>query len=160
MKIADRSAVTFHYTLTDDAGTVVDSSRGGSPLAYLQGAGNIVPGLEKAMLGKGKGDAFKVDVAAAEGYGERVAALVQQAPVSMFPSDVTPEVGMQFMAESNMGPVQVTVIAFDGTTVTLDGNHSLAGQTLHFDIEVTSVRDATAEELQHGHIHGEGGHHH
>lgn len=160
MKIAARTVVQFHYTLTDAAGTVIDSSRGSEPLSYLQGAGNIVPGLEKQMEGKVKGDVFKADVSPEEGYGQRVEALLQTAPRSMFPPDVTPEVGMQFQAESNMGPVMVTVMAVDGDTVTLDGNHALAGQTLHFDVEVVSVRDATVEEMQHGHAHGAGGHHH
>ncbi len=160
MKIAARTVAQFHYTLTDDAGTVIDSSRGAAPLTYLHGGGNIVPGLEKAMEGKGKGDAFKVDVSPEEGYGQRVEALLQTAPRAMFPDDMAPEVGMQFQAESNMGPVMVTVMAVEGDTVTLDGNHALAGQTLHFEVEVMSVRDATVEELQHGHVHGEGGHHH
>jgi len=160
VKIVANAVAQFHYTLTDDAGKVLDSSRGNSPLSYLHGLGQIVPGLEKAMEGKAVGDAFKADVVPAEGYGERVDALVQQAPVSMFPADVKPEVGMQFQAESNMGPVHVTVIAVEGDTVTLDGNHALAGQTLHFDVEVVAVREATAEELDHGQVHGEGGHHH
>ncbi len=160
MKIAARTVAQFHYTLTDDAGTVIDSSRGSAPLTYLHGGGNIVPGLEKAMEGKARGDAFKVAVTPEEGYGQRVEALLQTAPREMFPADMEPAVGMQFQAESNMGPVMVTVMAIDGDTVTLDGNHALAGQTLHFEVEVTSVRDATVEELQHGHVHGDGGHHH
>lgn len=160
MKIAARTVAQFHYTLTDDAGTVIDSSRGGDPLTYLHGGGNIVPGLEKMMEGKGKGDAFKADVSPEEGYGPRIEALLQTAPRSMFPPDMEPAVGMQFQAESNMGPVLVTVVAVEGETVTLDGNHALAGQTLHFDVEVTSVREATTEEVLHGHVHGEGGHHH
>ena len=160
MQIGPRTVVQFHYTLTDDAGQVVDSSRGDEPLTYLHGAGNIVPGLEKAMAGKVKGDVFKVDVSAEEGYGQRIEALLQTAPRSMFPPDMTPEVGMQFQAESNMGPVLVTVMAVEGDTVTLDGNHALAGQALHFDVEVISIRDATVEEMQHGHAHGPGGHHH
>lgn len=160
MQIGPRTVAQFHYTLTDDAGTVIDSSRGSSPLTYLHGGGNIVPGLEKEMAGKARGDKFKVDVTPEEGYGQRIEALLQTAPRSMFPPDMEPEVGMQFQAESNMGPVMVTVVGVEGDMVTLDGNHALAGQTLHFDVEVTSVRDATLEELQHGHVHGEGGHHH
>ena len=160
MNIADRCAVSFHYTLTDDAGTVLDSSRGSEPLVYLHGAGNIVPGLEQAMAGRKPGDAFKVDVAPEQGYGTRVDALVQQMPRSAFAGMPEPEVGMQFQAESNMGPVMVTVVAVDADSVTLDGNHALAGVTLHFDVEVVTVREATAEELDHGHVHGPGGHHH
>lgn len=160
MNIADRCAVSFHYTLTDDAGTVLDSSRDSEPLVYLHGAGNIVPGLEQAMAGRKPGDAFKVDVAPEQGYGTRVDALVQQMPRSAFAGMPEPEVGMQFQAESNMGPVMVTVVAVDADNVTLDGNHALAGVTLHFDVEVVSVREATTEEIDHGHVHGPGGHHH
>lgn len=160
MNIADRCAVSFHYTLTDDAGTVLDSSREAEPLDYLHGAGNIVPGLEQAMAGRKPGDAFKVDVAPEQGYGTRVDALVQQMPRSAFAGMPEPEVGMQFQAESNMGPVMVTVVAVDADSVTLDGNHALAGVTLHFDVEVVAVREATEEELDHGHVHGPHGHHH
>ena len=160
MQIGPRTVVQFHYTLTDDAGTVIDSSRGAGPLTYLHGSGQIVPGLEKVMEGKAKGDAFKVDVSPEEGYGPRIEALLQTAPRSMFPPDMEPDVGMQFQAESNMGPVMVTVMAVEGDTVTLDGNHALAGQTLHFDVEVTAVREASVDEVLHGHAHGEGGHHH
>lgn len=160
MNIADRCAVSFHYTLTDDAGSVIDSSRGSEPLPYLHGAGNIVPGLERAMAGRKAGDSFKIDVPPELGYGNRVEALVQQMPRSMFEGMPEPQIGMQFQAESNMGPVMVTVIAVDEGSVTLDGNHSLAGSTLHFDIEVVSVRAATDEEVEHGHVHGPGGHHH
>jgi len=162
MQIGPRTVAQFHYTLTNDAGETLDSSRGSAPLTYLHGVGQIVPGLEKQMQGKARGDVFKADVPAAEGYGERIDALVQTAPISMFPEDVRPEVapGMQFQAESNMGPVLVTVVAVEGDQVTLDGNHALAGQALHFDVEIVSVRDATVEELSHGHVHGDGGHHH
>jgi FKBP-type peptidyl-prolyl cis-trans isomerase SlyD len=160
MQIADNTAVTFHYTLTNDAGETLDSSRGGEPLAYLHGAGNIVPGLEKALTGLKPGDVRKVTVAPAEGYGERAEQLVQKAPRSMFDGHMEPEVGLQFQADSTMGPMVVTVVALDGDTVTLDGNHALAGQTLHFDVEIVGVRAASAEERSHGHIHGPGGHHH
>ncbi|MES2884383.1 MAG: peptidylprolyl isomerase [Pseudomonadota bacterium] len=160
MQIGPRTVAQFHYTLTDDAGQVIDSSRGAQPLTYLHGGGQIVPGLEKMMEGKVKGDSFKVEVSPEEGYGPRIEALLQTAPRSMFPPDMEPEVGMQFQAESNMGPVMVTVMAVEGDTVTLDGNHALAGQTLHFDVEVSGVREASVEEVLHGHAHGEGGHHH
>jgi FKBP-type peptidyl-prolyl cis-trans isomerase SlyD len=160
MQIANNAAVTFHYTLTNDAGETLDSSRGNEPLAYLHGMGQIVPGLENAMTGLKAGDQRKVTVPPAEGYGERVEDMVQKAPISMFDGHMEPAVGLQFQADSTMGPVLVTVIAIDGDTVTLDGNHALAGQTLHFDVEVVGVRAATKEELEHGHVHGEGGHHH
>ncbi|MGY6518968.1 MAG: FKBP-type peptidyl-prolyl cis-trans isomerase [Lysobacteraceae bacterium] len=159
MQIADRCVASFHYTLTNDAGEVLDSSNGRAPLAYLHGAGNIVPGLEKAMEGKTVGEAFKVDVAPAEGYGERHDALIQVVPREAFQGvdDVQP--GMQFQAQSNQGVMSVTVTKIEDGQVTVDGNHPLAGETLHFDIEVTEVREATAEELEHGHAHGAGGAH-
>lgn len=160
MHIAARCAVSFHYTLTDDAGTVIDSSRDSEPLVYLHGAGNIVPGLESALEGREPGAAFKVSVPPEQGYGQRVEALVQQMPRSMFEGMPAPELGMQFQAESNMGPVMVTVVAVDEGSVTLDGNHALAGNTLHFDVEVVAVREASVEEVLHGHVHGPGGHHH
>jgi FKBP-type peptidyl-prolyl cis-trans isomerase SlyD len=160
MQIADNSVATFHYTLTDDNGQVIDSSEGREPLTYLHGSGQIVPGLEKAMAGRTAGDQFKVEVAPAEGYGVHHAELVQAVPREAFQGvdDIQP--GMQFQAHGPQGAVHVTVTKVDGETVHIDGNHPLAGQTLHFDIQVTDVREASAEELAHGHVHGPGGHHH
>jgi len=159
MQIADRCVASFNYTLTNDAGDVLDTSNGREPLAYLHGAGNIVPGLEKAMEGKSAGETFKVDVVPEEGYGERHDALVQVVPRDAFQGvdDIQP--GMQFQAQSNQGVMSVTVTKVEDGQVTVDGNHPLAGETLHFDIEVTEVREATAEELEHGHAHGAGGAH-
>ncbi len=160
MQIADRSVASIHYTLTDDAGEVIDSSRGRDPLVYLHGAGNIVPGLEKALAGKQAGDTFKVDVEPQQGYGPRHDKMVQKVPKSAFQGmpDVKP--GMQFEASGPQGPIRVTVVAVEDDTVTVDGNHPLAGQTLHFDVEVADVRKATKDELTHGHVHaaGEGSH--
>jgi len=160
MQIAEHCVASFHYTLTNDAGEVLDSSREREPLAYLHGSGNIVPGLEKALTGKAVGDKLKVDVTPEEGYGARVPALVQQVPRSAFNGVERIEPGMQFQAESNMGPVTVVITEVKGDEVTVDGNHPLAGETLHFDVEITEVREASAEETQHGHVHGAGGHHH
>ncbi|HEX7342222.1 MAG TPA: peptidylprolyl isomerase [Rhodanobacteraceae bacterium] len=160
MQIADRHVASFHYTLTTDDGEVIDTSRGREPLAYLHGAGNIVPGLEKAMVGRQVGDTFKVDVDPAEGYGARLEDMVQVMPKSAFQGVPAVEPGMQFQAEGPQGAFLVTVTAVEGDEVHVDGNHPLAGQTLHFDIEVMEVRDASAEELDHGHMHGSGGHHH
>jgi FKBP-type peptidyl-prolyl cis-trans isomerase SlyD len=144
MQIAERHVAYFHYTLTNDAGETLDSSAGREPLPYLHGAGNIVQGLEKALAGKKAGDKLTVDVA----------------PKSAFQgvTDLAP--GMQFQAESNMGPVSVVVTEISGDNVTVDGNHPLAGETLHFAVEITEVREATTEEVLHGHVHGAGGHHH
>ena len=157
MLIAERCVVSFHYTLTDDSGEVLDSSAGREPLAYLHGAGNIVPGLEAALTGRQAGDAFKVAVAPEEGYGVHHEGLVQQVPISAFGGVDQVEVGMEFHAQGPQGMLAVTVTGIDGDTVTIDGNHPLAGKTLNFDIEVTQVRDSTLEETLHGHVHGAGG---
>jgi FKBP-type peptidyl-prolyl cis-trans isomerase SlyD len=160
MQIADNTVASFHYTLTNDAGEVIDSSRGREPLTYLQGAGNIVPGLEDAMNGRSSGDSFNVDVAPELGYGVRHEQLVQEVPRAAFQGVDEIEPGMSFQANTPQGAHSVTVTRVTADTITVDGNHPLAGQTLHFAIEVTEVRAATAEEIAHGHVHGPGGHHH
>lgn len=160
MPIAQNDVVTIHYTLRDDADQVIDSSAGGEPLAYLHGHGNIIPGLERELAGKSVGDRLKVRVPAAEGYGEYDRALVQQVPRRTLKGVGDLRVGMRLQAGTQHGPRPVTVTRIAGDMVTLDGNHPLAGQNLHFDVEVTAVRAATEEELAHGHVHGNGGHHH
>lgn len=160
MQIGERTVATFHYTLTDATGKVIDSSDGRAPLSYLQGAGNIVPGLEKEMAGKQQGDVFKVVVAPEEGYGMPNPMMIQVVPREAFQGVETLEVGMEFQAQTPQGPMSVAIAKVDGDEVTVDGNHPLAGQTLHFAVEVTEVRDASLEELTHGHVHGPGGHHH
>jgi FKBP-type peptidyl-prolyl cis-trans isomerase SlyD len=160
MQIAERTVASFNYTLTNDAGEVIDSSEGRSPLAYLHGAGNIVPGLEKEMAGRKAGDRFDVVVAPEDGYGQPNPMLVQTVPREAFQGVDTIEVGMEFQAQTPQGPLSVVVAKVDADNVTVDGNHPLAGKTLHFAIEVTDVRDASVEELAHGHVHGPGGHHH
>lgn len=160
MEITQNSVVYIHYTLTNDAGEVLDSSRGNDPLAYLHGGGNIIPGLENALVGKKPGDKLQVRVDPKQGYGERNPELVQDVPRRAFQgiSDIKP--GMSFQAQSSQGPMQVTVTRVVGDMVTVDGNHPLAGEHLNFDVEITEVRTATEEELSHGHVHGAGGHHH
>lgn len=160
MQIAANCVAYIHYTLTDDAGAVLDSSSGGEPLAYLHGSGNIIPGLEKALEGKQAGDKLKVTVAPEEGYGVRDEKLIQQVPRRVFQGvrDIKP--GMRFHANAGQGAGQVTVTQVQGDMVTIDGNHALAGVTLKFEVEIAKVREATAEELMHGHVHGAGGHHH
>lgn len=154
MQIAKDSVVTIHYTLTDDAGKVLDSSAGGEPLAYLHGNGNLIPGLESRLEDQTKGAKLEVKVLPKDGYGEFDAQLVHQVPKRQFEGAV--EVGQRFHA----GPSVVTVTKILGDMVTVDGNHPLAGQNLNFKVEVMDVRAATAEELDHGHVHGAGGHHH
>jgi FKBP-type peptidyl-prolyl cis-trans isomerase SlyD len=156
---ADR-VVLIHYTLKDDQGEVLDSSAGGEPLAYIQGHGNLVPGLEKALEGKADGTTLAVSVAPADGYGTRNEALIQRVPKRALQGAGEIKKGLQFQARTEDGMRVFTVTAVIGDMVTLDGNHPLADQTLHFDVEVVQVREATAEELEHGHVHGVGGHHH
>ena len=160
MKIADNKVALIHYTLTNATQDVLDSSEGQEPLAYIHGHGHIVPGLENALGGRSKGDRFSVTVKAAEGYGEHDERLTQQVPRQMFSGVDEIEVGMQFHAQTEQGMQVVTVVGVSDDMITIDGNHPLAGQDLHFEIEVVDVRDASAEELEHGHAHGEGGHHH
>ncbi|MBV0932257.1 FKBP-type peptidyl-prolyl cis-trans isomerase [Marinobacterium weihaiense] len=160
MQIAEKSVVSIHYTLTNAEGNVLDSSNGQEPLAYLHGAGNIIPGLENALAGKAVGDSLQVTVEPEEGYGPVRDELVQDVDRSAFAGidDVQP--GMQFMAQTPWGEQPVTVVKVEGDNITLDGNHPLAGQTLTFDVEVVEIREASDEEVEHGHVHGEGGHQH
>ncbi len=160
VEIAADSVVLIHYTLKDDSGAVLDSSAGGEPLAYIQGHGNLVPGLEKALEGRQGGNTVTVTLSPAEGYGTRDEALVQRVPKRSLQGSGEIRKGMQFQARTDSGMRVFTVTVVAGDMVTLDGNHPLADQTLHFDVEVVSVRQATTEELEHGHVHGAGGHHH
>ncbi len=160
MQIAKNVAVQIHYTLKNDAGEVLDSSEGAEPLAYLQGHGNLIPGLEKALEGKRAGDILNVSISPEDGYGVRDESLIQDVPRSAFQGVPSIETGMQFQAESNHGPRSVTVTKVTADIITVDGNHPLADQTLHFDVKIIDVRAASKEELSHGHVHGPGGHHH
>jgi FKBP-type peptidyl-prolyl cis-trans isomerase SlyD len=159
MQIANRKVVTLDYTLTDEAGEVLDSSKGQEPLVYLHGAGNIIPGLEAALEGKEEGAALQVKIAPDDGYGERDEELVKEIPRDRFPPGEV-EVGMTFHAEGPQGSRIVTVVEVSPESVTVDANHPLAGVTLAFDVKVLAVRDATLEELKHGHVHGADGHDH
>ncbi|MDX8401390.1 MAG: peptidylprolyl isomerase [Mariprofundaceae bacterium] len=160
MKITQNKVVSFDYRLTNDAGEVLDSSEGHGPLTYLHGASNIIPGLERELEGREAGDAMQVTVEAADAYGERNPDLMQAVPASMFEGVEKVEVGMQFQAQTPTGPQIVTVAKVEGDQVTVDGNHPLAGERLHFDVTVREVRDATPEEIEHGHVHGPEGHAH
>ncbi len=157
----DGKVVQIHYTLRDDDGDVVDSSSGGDPLEYLHGAANIVPGLEAAMEGKTIGDKFKVSVPPGEGYGEVGGPGPKPVPRDAFPDDVELEEGMQFFVRGPDGePFPVWVISVSDNEVMIDANHPLAGETLHFEVEVIGIRPASKEEVEHGHPHGPEGHHH
>lgn len=160
MKVAENTVVLIDYTLTDNDGDVIDTSEGAGPLAYLHGAGNIIEGLEEALLGKQAGDEVKASIEPAKAYGERHDEMKQDVPKELFGGVENIEVGMQFQSETDQGPVMVTVVAIEEDTVTVDGNHPLAGVHLNFDVTIREVREASEEELAHGHVHGEGGHHH
>lgn len=160
MQVAQHKVVTIEYTLTDDQGSVIDSSKGGDPLAYIHGMNNIIPGLENALTGKQAGDSLQVKVAPSEGYGERDDAMQQEVPREMFESAQDIQVGMQFHASDGERMHVVTVVGVTDSHITVDGNHPLAGQNLNFDVTIVEVRDASAEELDHGHVHGPGGHQH
>jgi len=160
MTISVNKVITLHYTLTDDAGTVIDQSTDGS-FVYLHGASNIIPGLENALTGKAAGDELQVSVAPEEAYGVRDDSRVEQVPREMFPADTDIEPGMQFHAQGPEGQmVMITVVEASNDTVTVDGNHPLAGVPLNFDVKIIDIRDASAEELEHGHAHGPEGHQH
>ncbi|MBS4051076.1 FKBP-type peptidyl-prolyl cis-trans isomerase [Methylomonas rivi] len=158
MQITDKTAVSFHYTLTNPSGEQLDSSRGEEPLLYLHGAGNIIAGLEAALAGKSAGDTFSVTIPPEDGYGELAPEMVQVVSKKMF-EGMDVEVGMQFHADVSHGSGIITITEIDGDDVTIDGNHPLAGETLIFDVEVVDVRPATDDEMAHGHIHGAGCHH-
>jgi FKBP-type peptidyl-prolyl cis-trans isomerase SlyD len=160
MKIEPNSVVTLHYTLKDNDGNVIDQSDDGSFL-YLHGAMNIVPGLESALAVKSAGDEFSVAVSPEEGYGKKDPGRIQEVPKEMFQDAGEIEVGLQFHAQSPDGAaVVVTVIEIKDDVVVIDGNHALAGVDLNFAVTVIEVREASEEEVSHGHVHGPHGHHH
>ena len=152
MLIGKNTVVSIHYKLTDNEGNLLDDSSEG-PLTYLHGANGIIPGLENELTGKAAGADFKVTIAPDEAYGDHQPHLVQQAPRSAFPADIELEVGMQFTASSDGGETMIIIKEVSDDTVTVDGNHPLAGLTLHFEGKVDHIRDATEEELAHGHAH-------
>jgi len=160
MQVAKNKVISIDYTLTDAQGTELDSSQGRGPFAYIHGIGNIIPGLEAALEGKSTGDQVNAVIPPENAYGVRDEALVQQLPRSQFDTDQDIQVGMQFQAMSEAGPRVVTVVSVEDDNVTIDANHPLAGVTLHFDVTVNDIREATGEELDHGHAHGPDDHHH
>ncbi|MBE9567938.1 MAG: peptidylprolyl isomerase [Proteobacteria bacterium] len=160
MKIEDNKVVTLHYTLKNNDGTVIDQSEDGSFL-YLHGAMNIIPGLEKALAGKAAGDEISVKVPPEEGYGEKDEGRIQEVPKEMFDGADQIDVGVQFHAQGPDGTaIVVTVVEIKDDVVVVDGNHALAGVDLNFEVKVVDVRDATEEEIGHGHVHGPDGHAH
>ncbi|MBF0288898.1 MAG: peptidylprolyl isomerase [SAR324 cluster bacterium] len=160
MQIKKNSVVSIDYNLTNSEGTLMDSSDNHGPLCYIHGIGNLVEGLEKELDGKSVGDSLQVSVSPEEGYGVRDDNLKQVVEKEMFQDAPALEVGMQFQAQTNEGMQIFAVTHIEGDDVTIDGNHPLAGETLNFDVKILEIRDASDEELQHGHVHGPGGIHH
>jgi FKBP-type peptidyl-prolyl cis-trans isomerase SlyD len=159
MQISKNAAVSIHYTLKNDQGEIIDSSAESDPLVYLHGQGGIITGLENALGGKNIGDKFSVRLEPADAYGELSEDMIQVIHRDMFDGIDSLEVGMQFHAAVNSGSGIVTIVKIDGDDITIDGNHPMAGQALNFDVEVVDVREATQEELSHGHVHGSGCNH-
>lgn len=160
MKIAKDSVVSLAYQVRTKDGVLVDEATAVAPLEYLHGAGNLIKGLEDALESRQAGDKFDVEVASNNAYGDYNDNLVQQVPRDVFVGVDDLEVGMRFLADTEHGPVPVEITAIDGDKVTVDGNHMLAGQDLKFNVEVINVREATDQELAHGHVHGAHGHEH
>lgn len=156
MQITKHKVAAIHYTLRDNEGNVLDSSEGRDPLYYIQGIGNLIPGMEEGLEGKSKGDKLNIKVSPEKGYGELDESLVQKVPKAAF-GDQEVKPGMRF--HTDRGQV-VTVTEVETETVTVDANHPLAGVELNFAVEVMEVRNATEEEISHGHVHGPGGHQH
>jgi FKBP-type peptidyl-prolyl cis-trans isomerase SlyD len=160
MQIEKHTVVSIDYTLTNKEGIVLDSSKENELLSYIHGVGNLIVGLEKELEGKSVGDAFKVSIPPDEGYGFRDDSLIEVVGKDMFQGVDSLETGMQFQAPTNQGVKIFSIVKIEGDEVTVDGNHPLAGETLNFDVKVMNIREATDEELAHGHAHGPGGAHH
>lgn len=156
MQITKNKVAGIHYTLRDNSGTVIDTSDGREPLYYLHGAGNLIIGMEEGLEGKSKGDKFQLTISPAKGYGEKDPAMTQKVPRSAFGGQEVKK-GMKFSTDRG-DVVTVTDVGLD--SITVDANHPLAGVELNFAVEIMEVRNATEEEISHGHVHGPGGHHH
>ncbi len=156
MQITKDKVAGIHYTLRDKEGTILDTSDGSDPLYYLHGAGNLIIGMEEGLEGKAKGDKFQLKISPSKGYGERDPAMTQKVPRSAF-GDQEVKKGMKFSTDK--GDV-VTITEIGLESITVDANHPLAGVELDFAVEIIEVRNATDDELTHGHVHGPGGHHH
>jgi FKBP-type peptidyl-prolyl cis-trans isomerase SlyD len=156
MQITKHKVASIHYTLTDNDGKILDSSSGREPLTYIQGIGNLIPGMEEGLEGKSKGEKLSLKISPEKGYGVKDEALTQRVPRTAFGGQEV-KVGMQF--QTNQGGV-VTVTHVGLSEITVDANHPLAGVELNFAVEIIDIRPATEDEIAHGHVHGPGGHHH
>ena len=159
MNITNKTVATIHFTVCSSDGTQIDSSRESEPMVYLQGSHFLIKGLEDELEGKIAGDKFAIDIAPDLAYGERHEELVQSVPKTMF-EDMEINPGMTFRATTDDGEQSVMILDINDEEVIVDGNHPLSGLTLNFDVEILEVREATEEEIEHGHVHGKGGHHH
>jgi len=160
MNISENAVVTLNYTLKNDEGQTLDSSDGGEPLVYLHGVGGLIPGLENELTGKSKGEKFSTIIEPKDAYGTKADDMLKVVPKVNFEGDEELKVGMKVELDTDHGPTVAMVAKVEDTQVTLDLNHPLADVTLYFDIEVVDIREATEEEIAHGHVHGPGGHHH
>jgi FKBP-type peptidyl-prolyl cis-trans isomerase SlyD len=159
MIIAKNTIVTINYTLTDESGSMIESSEGQEPFSYLHGIGNVIPGLEVSLEGKSAGEAVRVTIPPEDAYGEWDEGKILEIPKDQFSGVDEIKAGMQFSVHSSAGEQIVTVSKVEGDKVMVDANHPLAGKTLNFDVKVVEVRNATEDEIQHGHAHGPNGHH-
>lgn len=160
MTIEQHTVVSLNYTLKNSEGNIMDTSDGREPLVYLHGVGGLIPGLEEELNGKAKGDKMSVVIAPEKAYGERRDDLMRMVSKDGFQGDEEMMEGMQVQLETEQGPAIATIAQIEGNEVTLDLNHPLAGQTLYFDVEIVDLRAAEQEEIEHGHVHGAGGHQH
>lgn len=160
MQVADDMVVAFHFTLTTDGGELIHSTRPDAPLTYLHGRGELIEGLENAMLGRSEGATFDLTLEPSQAYGQRDPQLVQTVDRAEFPGGEELEVGMKFRVEDDLGQRTITIAEIDGDQVKVDGNHPLAGETISFEVEILEIREASQEELSHGHAHPPGGHGH
>ncbi len=157
LTVANNRVISIDYVLTDSQGQIIDSSKEAGPLDYIHGTGHLIPGLEKALEGKAAGENIKVTIQPKDGYGEIRQEMIQSIPRTQFDSEGQIEVGMQFMAHTDDGRIILRVVKVEGDQVVVDGNHPLAGVVLHFNVDVKNIREASPEELRHGHIHGGAG---
>jgi len=160
MQIAKETVVSLNYTLKNSEGELLDTSEGRAPLVYLHGVGGLIPGLEKELDGKVKGDKIVAIIAPEDAYGSRRDDLLKQVSKDGFQGEEEMKEGMQVQLDTEHGPAIAVITKIDGNDVTLDLNHPLADMTLHFDVQIEDVREATADEISHGHVHGPGGHQH
>ncbi len=161
MTISQHKVVSIHYKVVDaDSSEMIDTSEGGEPMTYLHGARNIIPGLEQALEGKSVGDEIEVTIAPADAYGEHSDDRIQKVPIEAFEQMEKVEPGMMVTAQSEQGQINLMVVEVDEATVTVDANHPLAGKSLKFDVRVEQIRDASDEEIAHGHVHGPDAHNH